>query len=94
MWVMKPELVSWFHWCHFIFVCLPYGKNVCSPKKPRKPRNELNGGWLVGNTLWFNMVSNDSDTMVFYPNIIPLIWLLIWFLGMICWDNDGKILGY
>jgi len=57
-------------------------------------QKQLNGGWLVGNTLWFNMVSNDSDTMVFYPNIIPLIWLLIWFLGMICWDNDGKILGY
>ena len=26
------------------------------------------GGWKYP---WFNMVSNDSDTMVFYPNIIP-----------------------
>ena len=46
-------------------------------------QKQLNGGWLVGNTLTNNMVSNDSDNMVFYPNIIPLIWLSIWFLGMI-----------
>ena len=49
------SLVS-FYFCMFTI----WKKNVCSPKKPRKPRNELNGGWLVGNTLWFNMVSRDD----------------------------------
>ena len=55
-------------------------------------RDDLLVGWKY--PMVFYMVSNDSDAMVFYPNIIPLIWLLIWFLGMICRDNDGIILGY